>query len=157
MAAFQAALLSQALSLSLWRIESSGSSFSLSLLICYARSAQTPLCKPGTGGYRVLHLCSLSSKITRWPHISAELAHTTNRRRAGASWLGSLRPHMYTYHCKLTLSQALTHAFRLCRGGMWINSSRHGSQCSTKHGSGRIKEANREYEISGLHGALAVI
>lgn len=45
----------------------------------------------------------------------------------------------------------------LCRGGMWINFSRHGSQCSTKHGSGRIKEANREYEISGLHGALAVI
>ncbi|KAM8715723.1 hypothetical protein ACLKA7_002726 [Drosophila subpalustris] len=42
-------------------------------------------------------------------------------------------------------------------GGMWINFGRHGSQCSTKHGSGRIKEANREYEISGLHGALAVI
>jgi len=45
----------------------------------------------------------------------------------------------------------------LCRGGMWINFGRHGSQCSTKHGSGRIKEANREYEISGLHGALAAI
>ncbi|KAJ9577644.1 hypothetical protein L9F63_005831, partial [Diploptera punctata] len=32
-----------------------------------------------------------------------------------------------------------------------------GSQCSGSHGQGRTQETNREHEISGNNGALAII
>lgn len=48
-------------------------------------------------------------------------------------------------------AHALFHS-RLLLGGCGYN---HGSQCTRHHGQGRTEEADREHEISGVHGTVA--
>lgn len=43
---------------------------------------------------------------------------------------------------------------RLRQGGCGCN---HGSQCTRHHGQGRTEKADREHEVPGVHGAVALV